>query len=97
MYSPTVGEMREVIEKDGRFRVEKMELTNPRSEVGPIDVGSLIMHLRAGMEGIFTAHFGSSVVEKMFVNVSAKAQQISRFLEAVDPASTQLFLVLNRK
>lgn len=97
IYSPRVGEMREVIEKDGRFSIEKMELTNPKSVVGPIDVGSLIMHLRAGMEGVFTAHFGSSVVEKMFTNVSAKAQQISRFWEAVDTASTQLFIVLKRK
>ncbi|XP_057804902.1 loganic acid O-methyltransferase-like [Salvia miltiorrhiza] len=100
IYAPTVGEMRRVIEKNGCFMIERMELTDPRSKVdGAIDVGSLIMHMRAGMEGIFTTHFGDSVVDRMFAKASAKAQEMSHLLESTyhQSSATQLFLVLKRK
>lgn len=98
IYAPTVGEMRRVIEKNGCFIIERMELTDPRSKVdGAIDVGSLIMHMRAGFEGIFAAHFGDSVVDKMFAKISGKAEEMSHFLESGYNKSTQLFVVLKRK
>lgn len=100
MYAPTAAEMREVIEKNGCFSIEKMELRNPRPNIGPIDAASLIAHMRAGMEGAFAAHFGSSVVEKMFDKVSAKAQEISQSLKSSSGchnSANQLFVVLKRK
>lgn len=96
VYAPTVGEMRKVIEGNGCFSIETMELTNPTSQVGAINVASLIMHLRAGMEGILTAHFGNSVVDKMFIKISERAQEMSHLLEARYHNSTQLFIVLKR-
>ncbi|KAH6799174.1 hypothetical protein C2S51_035658 [Perilla frutescens var. frutescens] len=96
IYAPTVGEMRKVIEGNGCFSIETMELTNPRSQVGALDVVSLIKHLRAGMEGILTPHFGKSVVDKMFIKISEKDQEMWRCLEACNHTSTQLFLVLKR-
>ncbi|KAI3455091.1 hypothetical protein Pfo_011754 [Paulownia fortunei] len=97
IYAPTVGEMTKVTEKNGCFSIERIELINPRSQVnGSINVHSLIMHLRAGMEGIFTKHFGNGVVEKMFNKTLAKSKEISEFLEAGYRNSTQLFVVLKR-
>ncbi|KAG6401843.1 hypothetical protein SASPL_138711 [Salvia splendens] len=47
IYVPSVGEMRKMIEKNGCFTIEKMELTVPRgSDEGPIDVPELIMHFK---------------------------------------------------
>lgn len=100
IYVPSVGEMRKEIEKNGCFSIQKMELTIPRGkDDGPIDVANLIMHLRAGMQGVFAAHFGDSVVEKMFDKISAKAQEMSNFIESSYDrnSATQLFLVLKRK
>ncbi|KAK4395529.1 Loganic acid O-methyltransferase [Sesamum angolense] len=98
VYAPSVGEMRKLIEKNGCFSIERIELTNPRSKVDePIDVHTLIMHLRAGMEAVFTKHFGDAVVEKMFHKTLAKSGEISEFLKSTYPKSTQLFLVLKRK
>ncbi|KAL1541764.1 gibberellin A4 carboxyl methyltransferase [Salvia divinorum] len=98
IYAPAMGEMKRVIENNGCFSIEKMELTDPMSKVdGPIDVANLIMHMRAGLEGIFSAHFGDSVVEKMFAKISDKAQEISHFFESGFSKSTQLLVVLKRK
>ncbi|KAG6404120.1 hypothetical protein SASPL_136360 [Salvia splendens] len=98
IYAPVMGEMKRVIENNGCFSIEKMELTDPRSKVdGPIDVAKLIMHMRAGMEGVFSAHFGDSVVDKMFAKISDKAQEMSHFIESGYSKSTQLLVVLKRK
>lgn len=100
IYVPSVGEMREMIEKNGCFTIEKMELTVPRgSDEGPIDVPELIKHLRAGMQEIFALHFGDYVVEKMFDKMSEKHLHMSEFIESSyrRDNGTQLFLVLKRK
>ncbi|XP_047977538.1 loganic acid O-methyltransferase-like [Salvia hispanica] len=98
VYAPEMGEMKRVIENNGCFSIEKMELTDPRSKVdGPIDVASSIMHMRASLEGVFLAHFGDSVVEKMFAKVSDKAQEMSHVFESGYIKSTQLLVVLKRK
>ncbi|KAL0415565.1 UNVERIFIED_CONTAM: Loganic acid O-methyltransferase [Sesamum latifolium] len=98
IYAPSVGEMTELIEKKGCFSIERIELTNPRSKIDEaIDVHRLIMHLRAGMESVFTKHFGDGVVEKMFDKTLAKSGEISEFLKSSYPKSTQLFVVLKRK
>ncbi|KAK4436788.1 Loganic acid O-methyltransferase [Sesamum alatum] len=98
IYAPSVGEMTKLIEKNGCFSIERIELTNPRSKVDePIDVRSLIMHLRAGMEAVFTKHFGDGVVEKMFDKTLGKSEEFSNFLKSNYPNSGQLFVVLKRK
>lgn len=48
------------------------------------------------MEGILTAHFGDSVVEKLFSNMLAKGEEILPLMEAGFDHSTQLFVVLKR-
>ncbi|XP_011073160.1 probable S-adenosylmethionine-dependent methyltransferase At5g38100 [Sesamum indicum] len=98
IYAPSVGEMTKLIEKNGCFSIKRIELTNPRSKVDePIDVHRVIMHMRAGMEAVFTKHFGDAVVDKMFDKALAKCGEISEFLKSSYPESTQLFVVLKRK
>ncbi|KAI3473503.1 hypothetical protein Pfo_031436 [Paulownia fortunei] len=98
IYAPTATEMRKLIEKNGCFSIERIEITIRRSQVnGSVNVHSLIIHLRAALEGIFTKHFGNAVVEKMFNKTLAKSEEISEFLESCYPVSIHLFVVLKRK
>ncbi|KAL1541758.1 gibberellin A4 carboxyl methyltransferase [Salvia divinorum] len=100
IYVPSVGEVRKMIEKNGCFTIEKMELTKPRgSDDGPIDVPELIMHLRGGMQEICALQFGDYAVEKMFDKMSEKRQHMSEFMQSNyrREDGTQLFLVLKRK
>ncbi|KAK6120547.1 hypothetical protein DH2020_045713 [Rehmannia glutinosa] len=98
IYFPSDEEMRKVIEKNGCFSIERIELVNPMSQVnGVVNLDSLIMHLRAGMEGIFTKHFGYDVTEKMFNKTLSKSEEILKLLESGHFNSTQLSVVLKRK
>ncbi|KAA8529783.1 hypothetical protein F0562_034117 [Nyssa sinensis] len=98
VYTPSPKEMALLVERNGCFSVERMELTDPRSNIeGPIDVGKLIMHLRAGMEGVFSKHFGHEIVAEMFERSLQKSAELSSLLESSYTKGTQLFLVLKRK
>lgn len=98
MYFPTKAEMRKVVEKNGCFSIERMELFNPRgnSVEAPVDVVSLVIQLRAATEAVFSAYFGDSVVEKMFEYMLARTAQISTLMEVAKHHPTQLLLVLKR-
>ncbi|XP_057804899.1 loganic acid O-methyltransferase-like [Salvia miltiorrhiza] len=94
LYFPRVGEVREVIKENGSFSMERGELTNSRSNVS---ARAMINHVRAGLEGMFTRHFGESVMEKVFAKALAKADEASEEVEASLRDSSQLFYVLKRK
>lgn len=97
MYFPTQGEMRKGVEENGSFRIERMELTNPRAKVeGAIDVASMLKLLRAATEGVLTASFAKSAVEEMFGCMAARTAEISRSMEAAARHPSQLLLVLKR-
>lgn len=82
-------------EKNRCFSIERLEVINPGVS---IDLANVAVLLRSGLEGVFTAHFGTSVVDKMFAKIPAKAKQISpNLLEASTHNSSLLFLVLKRK
>ncbi|XP_057804904.1 loganic acid O-methyltransferase-like [Salvia miltiorrhiza] len=98
IHIPTLEEMRKVIEKNGHFSIERIELINPKAGIEEaLDAATVLVHMRAAMEGVFTAHFGASVVDKMFANVLPKAPQISHCFQALHNIHNQLFLVLTRK
>uniref|UniRef100_A0A5B7AEZ5 S-adenosylmethionine-dependent methyltransferase n=1 Tax=Davidia involucrata TaxID=16924 RepID=A0A5B7AEZ5_DAVIN len=101
VYAATPKEMALQVERNGCFSIERMKLTNPRSKIdGPFDAQKLIMHLRAGMEGIFTKHFGHEIVAEMFERTLQRSAELSHQLESLESSymkGTQLFLVLKRK
>lgn len=97
IYAPTPRDMIEVVGRNGCFSVETMEITDPMSKMGgTIDVKGLIMHLRAGMEGIFTKHFGSEVIDEFFRRSFERSAELSQSLESCYKQGTQLFVVLKR-
>ncbi|KAA8529781.1 hypothetical protein F0562_034119 [Nyssa sinensis] len=98
VYAPSPKEMALQVERNGCFSVERMELTDPTSKIdGPVDARKLIMHLRAGMEGVFSKHFGHEIVAEMFERSLGKSAKLSSLLESSCMKGTQLFLVLKRK
>ncbi|CAL5400060.1 unnamed protein product [Camellia sinensis] len=99
LYSPSPDEMNQLVEKNGCFSIERMELTNPaaKTDGASINIPALIMHLRAGFEAVFTKHFGKKIVEELFERTLNKSAVISSQFEASLKIGSQLFLVLKRK
>ncbi|XP_055815383.1 loganic acid O-methyltransferase-like [Solanum dulcamara] len=95
MFFPSVEDMTKVVEKNRYFSIERMELTNPQSN---IDAKSFISHLRAGLEERFTKHFGSKIADEMFERTLGKNEEISVWLEDEYSKTTrQLLMVLKYK
>ena len=64
-------QMTEMVEKNECLTIERMELVDSRSKlVGPINGKECAMCLRAGLEGIFTQHFGSGIIDQLFDRLS---------------------------
>ncbi|KAL3502064.1 hypothetical protein ACH5RR_036513 [Cinchona calisaya] len=98
IYAASVKEMTKLIEKNGCFTIEKLEVADPRSKIpNLVSAQGLIMHLRAGMEGLFTKQFGSQNMEEMFNRTTQKIPEIKRWLESGYRKETQLIVVLKRK
>ncbi|WMV50983.1 hypothetical protein MTR67_044368 [Solanum verrucosum] len=95
VYFPSTEDMTKVVEKNGCFSIERMELANPQSG---IDANSFINHIRAGSEEMFTIHFGSKIADEMFERTLEKIEEISAWMEDEYCKTTrQLFLVLKSK
>ncbi|CAK9144640.1 LAMT/FAMT [Ilex paraguariensis] len=98
IYAASPKEMSRLVERNGNFTIEKIELTDPRSKIdAPVNVQALIMHLRAAMEGMFSQHFGRDVVDELFERTSQNCVEISDRLQSTYMKGTQLFIVLKRK
>ncbi|GFZ21294.1 S-adenosyl-L-methionine-dependent methyltransferases superfamily protein [Actinidia rufa] len=99
LYSPSLKEMTQLVQSNGCFSIESMELTDPLSKiVCPLNIRALVMHLRAVLEGIFTKHFGSEIIDELFERTLDKFAEFSSLFESCcGQQDTQLFLVLKRK
>ncbi|GMP59387.1 hypothetical protein CsSME_00022678 [Camellia sinensis var. sinensis] len=98
LYTTSPKEMTKVVERNGCFSIERMEVsdTRPKND-GPTNVPAILTHFRVGWEGIFTKHFGSKIFEELFERTLNKSAEISSMLESSCGKGTQLFLVLKRK
>ncbi|KAH0990899.1 hypothetical protein GBA52_002382 [Prunus armeniaca] len=97
-YAASPEEMAGIVEKNGCFEIERMELTNPAAWMkGPVDIPSLVTHVRAAMEGMFSRHFGSQVMDELFGRLTHKLLDISDLINSTCQEKVQLFAVLKRK
>ncbi|KAK2978452.1 hypothetical protein RJ640_023710 [Escallonia rubra] len=98
VYAATPKEITEVIKDVGCFSIERMEVADPRSKIGSsVNVHSLIMHFRAGLEDIFTKHFGCEVIDELFERTFLKEAEISYAMESSYKKGTQLIVALKRE
>ncbi|GMJ04541.1 hypothetical protein like AT1G68040 [Hibiscus trionum] len=73
IFTPSPEEMAAIVEKNGQFSIETLELTNSASLVdGRVDIKDWVVHVRAAMEGMFIKHFGSDIVDEMFDRLTKK-------------------------
>ncbi|XP_051115922.1 loganic acid O-methyltransferase-like [Andrographis paniculata] len=94
LYAPSIEEMKEVIEKNGCFEVERIELTTNDFEVEATNIAGLIINFRAALEGYFRGHFGSEVTNKMF---DKALEESDRVLSVLRNSPHELFVALKRK
>ncbi|XP_057485069.1 loganic acid O-methyltransferase-like isoform X1 [Actinidia eriantha] len=98
LYFPSLKEMTQLVQSNGCFSIESMELTDPHSMiVGPLNVRAVVMHFRAGLEGILSEHFGNEIIDELFERTLDKSTEFSSRFESCCSKDTQLFLVLKRK
>ncbi|CAK9144637.1 LAMT/FAMT [Ilex paraguariensis] len=95
IYSVSTKEMTRLIESNGSFSIEKIELTDSSLKDGPINAQAVIMHVRAGMEEVIVKHFGRDIVDELFERVSKKCMEDIHLLESSN-MKAQLFIVLKR-
>ncbi|KAH6808420.1 hypothetical protein C2S51_029528 [Perilla frutescens var. frutescens] len=95
VYVPTLGEITKIVRNAaaGCFTIKTMELSCPSF---PVNAVNMITLLRSAMEGLFSKHFGTCVVDKMFANIFAKVEDNPHAFDVCSRNSTQLFLVLQR-
>ncbi|XWS34329.1 hypothetical protein CRYUN_Cryun21dG0030200 [Craigia yunnanensis] len=98
VYAASPKETKEIVERNGYFSIERIETITPFSKIA-VQLGTrcCTMHLRAGMEGIISNHFGNKIIDELFDRFDRKAEEYSYLLNASYTAGTQLFVVLTRK
>ena len=80
-----------MVEKNKCFEIVKMEKVES-AVAGETKIS--VMHLRAGLEGTLTNHFGNEIVEQVF----ERAMQQHHKLQStqIHTSSTGIFVVLRR-
>jgi hypothetical protein len=97
VYAASVKEITELVERNGCFSIERMEITTPASSIdGQASRQACTMHLRAGMEGIITKHFGAEIIDQLFHRFHKKTEEFSDMMESSSKEGTQIFIVLKR-
>ncbi|OMO55599.1 SAM dependent carboxyl methyltransferase [Corchorus capsularis] len=94
-YYPTASEMEELINKNGRFSIEKMEtFPGPGEHFHNVQTWSMIV--RAGFEAIVQNHFGNEMVDEFFHRYTKKhAENLSIFYGITK--LVQINIILKRK
>ncbi|XP_055814698.1 loganic acid O-methyltransferase-like [Solanum dulcamara] len=98
IYFPSPEDMTKVVERNGCFSIERIELTYPKSKlVDEADAKSLMINLRVVLEGLFINHFGSKIAEEAFTRTILKSEKISAWMKINYKKACQLFVSLKRK
>ncbi|KAG8637564.1 loganic acid O-methyltransferase isoform X2 [Manihot esculenta] len=97
-YTVSPEEMTELIERNGCFSIERMELTDPAPWLnGPVNIPEWVVHVRAAMQALFIKHFGREIVDEIFHRLIKKLTDHSHQLESKQRDKTLLFVALKRK
>ncbi|KAJ9676872.1 hypothetical protein PVL29_022063 [Vitis rotundifolia] len=79
LYFISVQELEAIIERNGCFSIEKMEILHPtitsQSLISTPHKGQAIsFHIRAATEGLIKAHFGDAILDQLFDSYSRKIE-----------------------
>ncbi|KAH6779037.1 hypothetical protein C2S52_010274 [Perilla frutescens var. hirtella] len=99
--SPSMKDMRRVVEKNGCFEIVRMELGEaelPSNGDGEVDAERVLVLYRAASEKTFANHFGNEIVDQLYVRAIQKKLKYTQNLHSFGvKTSTQLFAALKRK
>uniref|UniRef100_A0A7N2MJP2 S-adenosylmethionine-dependent methyltransferase n=1 Tax=Quercus lobata TaxID=97700 RepID=A0A7N2MJP2_QUELO len=94
IYFASPHEVEAAVERNGCFRLEKMEILPQEKPSGNFSRGMVLSSLiRAGMEGMFKNHFGEEIIDEFFDSFHKKLDELSKF-ESGNGGS--LFILLKR-
>lgn len=94
IYYPTSQELQALIEKNGKFNIERVE----QPTLSPLlDALLCVSIIRSSMEGLFTKHFGRGIVDEMFPRFHEKLVSHVDQLQATTSTGVNILLVLKRK
>ncbi|KAI3431214.1 uncharacterized protein J3R85_007946 [Psidium guajava] len=95
LYTASPAEIARLVKMDGSFHIEKMELLNTQTRYeGGVNAQEIVIHLRAGLEGIISKHFGSEIVGELFRRLMEKTREFSHLLDSSYKEGTLMFVVL---
>ncbi|XP_059281478.1 loganic acid O-methyltransferase-like isoform X2 [Lycium ferocissimum] len=98
LYFPSPEDMTKVVERNGCFSIERIELTSLKSKlVDEADAKILMINLRAALEGVLINQFGSKIGKEACERTILKSEEISAWMKANYETTCQLFVVLKRK
>lgn len=97
-YAASPDEMTEIVERNGFFNIERMELDDPAAWLKRrINIPQWVVHVRAAMEESFRKHFGGEVLDEFFDRLTKKLSMFSDELELKYREKTLLLVVLKRQ
>ncbi|KAK3012449.1 hypothetical protein RJ639_010372 [Escallonia herrerae] len=98
-YNPTPPELEYLIESNGCFTIVKMEPTvrAPVADGSAPTIQVFMLHLRAAWEPLIKQHFGSEIIEELFVQFTKKVAKSSTLSESSYKTVLELFVLLQRK
>ncbi|XWS34330.1 hypothetical protein CRYUN_Cryun21dG0030300 [Craigia yunnanensis] len=98
IYAPSPMEITELVERNGCFSIERLELTNFQTEDdAKVDVRACVMHIRAGFEWIISKNFGNDIIDDLFNRLLKKVKESFHLVQSSYKGGTQLSVVLKRK
>ncbi|XP_050258148.1 loganic acid O-methyltransferase-like [Quercus robur] len=93
-YFASPQEVEAIVERNGCFRLERMEILPQAIPSGNFSRGKVTSsQIRAGMEGMFKEHFGEEIIDELFDALHKKLDESSIFESG---NGSTLFVLLNR-
>ncbi|KAL6010955.1 hypothetical protein ACLOJK_001398 [Asimina triloba] len=76
-YIPSPLEVKNAVEKNGRFSIEMLQLVPHQSSLGEPGYSRVAsLHVRATLEGIISKRFGDHIIDDLFERFTAKLEQL---------------------
>ena len=99
VYLPTPPQLEALLKRNENFSIERMEpLHRPREFLYEAHFPAQItIHYRAVMEGLFSDHFGTEVVNVMFEQFKNKVKETAVFMDLSYKQVIESFVLLKRK
>ncbi|KAI4357708.1 hypothetical protein L6164_001641 [Bauhinia variegata] len=96
IFHSTLKDVEEVLESNGDFSIKEKEIVYPQNLPIAPDVGMLVSHVRAGLEGLIEKHFGGGIVDELFQRFAQKVEEFPNIMNVQKLKMAVLFVLLKR-